>query len=140
MKTMKQIFSGLLLTASTAVVADSEPLANVNFRASSIEIQTLKPVDALSIRIAGAGLSFQQALNTSASLLDATSLGLQEPGVYDYEITGVTYTGDVQTVSGDGRAPGAVLKKSQVSNITGQFTFDGRVITSGKTSPTSSQP
>ncbi|WP_028877275.1 hypothetical protein [Teredinibacter turnerae] len=133
MNTTKQLAGCVFALLSAYSYAGDAPFATVGVRATSIEVQPNVSIDAMAIRISGPNLSFQKPLTPAGESLSIDQLGVVDAGTYRYEITGVTFTGETERVNGNGRAPGAVLKKSVVENASGEFTFDGRVLTSPTT-------
>lgn len=115
---------------ATAPFAHSQPFANIELTSNAIAIQTQSDVDAVTVRVVGENYSFQKEFTSSNIVLDLTSLKLNTDGNYQYQVTGITYTGNSQVVSGNGRAPGATMKESQVSTVHGSFDVSGHAILS----------
>ncbi len=122
MKIISKLTAGLICLLATLAYAKETPFARVQFSPSSIEIQSLNTVDAISVRIVGAGnFNYQQQFRSNNVHLDLSTLKFTQDGNYSYEITGTKYTGETRVVSGNGREPGAEVKQSKVRIVTGHF-------------------
>lgn len=118
----------LAVSLATGSVAYAQPFAKVTLLPDAIAVTANEPVDTITIRVAGENFDFKQQTAVTDIVVPLITMELHVDGNYHYEVTGVKFTGETYPVSGDGRTPGSVGKKSVVNTVSGEFKVSNQTI------------
>ena len=100
----------------------SETNLSVDMDSDAIRISTKNHVDRITVRIVGGdNYHFQKSSEETSIVLPLKELNFAIDGRYQYEVSGISFTGETKVVNGNGRVDGAMLRKSTVTSASGQF-------------------
>jgi hypothetical protein len=99
----------------------AQPFAKVTLSPGAVNVSSNSTFDILTLRISGDNFEFDKSAPGAEIFATLMQMQLVADGIYNYEIVGVTYTGETFVSVDEGRAPDATGRKSSIQKQSGQF-------------------